>query len=253
MIVLLSPAKTLDFETALKSNQHSLPINIEQASQLIGGLKKMSVKKIGELMHLSEILSALNHQRYQHFTKEHHLKNARPAVFTFSGEVANGLAADEFSDTEIDFAQKHIRILSGLYGLLKPLDLIQPYRLEMGTAWAPAKNKNLYTFWDTLIAEQINIDLNGSETVINLASAEYFKAVQQKVLKANVIHCHFKEKKGKDYKIVMMFAKKARGRMAHYIVKNKIEKSTDLQKFKIDGYAFNKTLSTANDWVFTRG
>ena len=176
-----------------------------------------------------------------------------PAVFTFSGEVANGLAASEFNGEEIDFAQKHIRILSGLYGLLKPLDLIQPYRLEMGTAWAPAKNKNLYAFWDKLITEQINKDLNGSETVINLASVEYFKAVQQKVLKANVIHCHFKEKKGKDYKIVMMFAKKARGRMAHYIVKNKIEKSSDLQKFKLDDYAFNKTLSTANDWVFTRG
>ena len=253
MIVLLSPAKTLDFETAIKSDQHSLPEIIEQASQLIAGLKKMSAKKIGELMHLSENLSALNHQRYQHFTKDHQRKNARPAVFTFSGEVANGLAASEFNGEEIDFAQKHIRILSGLYGLLKPLDLIQPYRLEMGTAWAPAKNKNLYAFWDKLITEQINKDLNGSETVINLASVEYFKAVQQKVLKANVIHCHFKEKKGKDYKIVMMFAKKARGRMAHYIVKNKIEKSSDLQKFKLDDYAFNKTLSTANDWVFTRG
>lgn len=253
MIAIISPAKTLDFESPLPIKKHSLPQNIDKALPLIAGLKKMSPKKIGALMELSENLSQLNHQRYQEFTEKHDSKNARPAVFTFSGEVANGLDAGSFSAKEIDYAQKHLRILSGLYGLLKPLDLIQPYRLEMGTTWAPGKNKNLYSYWGNTISEQLNEDLGKSKILINLASNEYFKAVNPKVLNAEIITCLFKEKKGNDYKVVMVFAKKARGMMGNFIIKNQIDKSEDLKAFDMEGYAFNKKLSDKNEWVFTRG
>ncbi|MCX6181625.1 MAG: peroxide stress protein YaaA [Bacteroidetes bacterium] len=253
MIAILSPAKTLDFESPLPTKKYTVAQNIDKALPLIAGLKKMSPKKIGELMELSDNLSQLNHQRYQSFTENHDTKNARPAVFTFSGEVANGLDAGNFSAKEIDYAQKHLRILSGLYGLLKPLDLIQPYRLEMGTSWGPAKNKNLYAYWGNTISEQLNDDLGKSKTLINLASNEYFKAVNPKILNAEIISCNFKEKKGSDYKIVMVFAKKARGMMGNYIVKNQIDKSEDLKNFDLEGYAFNKKLSENNNWVFTRG
>ncbi len=252
MIILLSPAKTLDFDSPLPTKNYSLPQNIDKALPLIAGLKKMSAKKIGELMGLSENLSELNRQRYQNFTEKHDTKNARPAVFTFSGEVANGLNAGSFSTQEIAYAQNHLRILSGLYGLLNPLDLIQPYRLEMGTSWGPGKNKNLYVYWGNAITEQLNHDLGKNNILVNLASNEYFKAVHPKVLNAEIITCLFKEKKGSDYKVVMVFAKKARGRMANFIIKNKIEKSEDLKNFDQEGYAFNKKLSLNNEWVFTR-
>ncbi len=253
MIAIISPAKTLDFESPLPTKKYSLPQNIDKALPLIAGLKKMSPKKIGELMDLSENLSKLNHQRYQDFKEIHETKNARPAVFTFSGEVANGLNAESFSAKEIDYAQNHLRILSGLYGLLKPLDLIQPYRLEMGTSWGPGKNKNLYSYWGNSISEQLNEDLGKSKTLINLASNEYFKAVNPKVLNADIITCNFKEKKGSDYKVVMVFAKKARGMMGNFIIKNKIDKAEDLKAFDMEGYAFNKKLSEKNELVFTRG
>ncbi|MFM7021536.1 MAG: peroxide stress protein YaaA [Flavobacteriales bacterium] len=253
MIAILSPAKTLDFESPLPTKKFSLPQNIDKALALIAGLKKMSPKKIGELMDLSDNLSKLNHQRYQDFTEKHDGKNARPAVFTFSGEVANGLDAGSFSAREIDYAQKHLRILSGLYGVLKPLDLIQPYRLEMGTSWGPAKHKNLYSYWGNTISEQLNEDFGKSKTLINLASTEYSRAVNSKALNAEIITCHFKEKKGSEYKVVMVFAKKARGMMAQYLIKNQIEKSEDLKAFDTEGYAFNKKLSEGKEWVFTRG
>jgi cytoplasmic iron level regulating protein YaaA (DUF328/UPF0246 family) len=253
MIAILSPAKTLDFESPLPTKKYTLPQNIDKTLPLITGLKKMSAKKIGGLMELSENLSKLNHNRYQNFTEKHDLKNARPAVFTFSGEVANGLDAGNFSTKEIDYAQNHLRILSGLYGLLKPLDLIQPYRLEMGTSWGPGKNKNLYSYWGNIITEQLNQDLQKSKILVNLASNEYFKALNTKVLNAEIITCHFKEKKGSDYKVVMVFAKKARGMMGNFIIKNQIDKAEDLKSFAMEDYTFNKKLSEKNEWVFTRG
>jgi cytoplasmic iron level regulating protein YaaA (DUF328/UPF0246 family) len=251
MIVVLSPAKTLDFETKIPTKRFTVNENSKLSMELIEGLRKLSSKKISTLMDLSDKLSDLNVERYQIFTEQHHPKNARPAVFTFDGEVANGLDAYHFSDKELEVAQNKIRFLSGLYGMLKPLDLIQPYRLEMGTSWAPGKHKNLYAFWGDKITEQLNVELKG-ETLINIASNEYFKVINAKKLKSEIITCTFKEKKGKEYKPVMVFAKRARGMMANYIVKNNIKKTEDLKNFNSDKYAFNEELSLSNEWMFTR-
>lgn len=219
--------------------------------ELIGGLRKMSIKKIGRLMELSEKLSELNFQRYQNFTEKHSVKNSRPAVFAFDGEVANGLDAYHFSKKELDFAQENLRILSGLYGILKPLDLIQPYRLEMGTSWGPKKHKNLYSFWQEKVTQQLNSELKG-EALINLASNEYFKVINTQKISAQIVSCQFKEKKGKEYKTVMVFAKKARGMMANYIIKNEISNVEKLKNFNSEKYFFNEKLSSEKEWIFVR-
>ncbi len=251
MMIVLSPAKTLDFETKIPTKKFSINENGKESMELISGLRTLSAEKISKLMDLSEKLSDLNIERYKDFTEEHHQKNARPAVFTFDGEVANGLDAYHFSDKELDVAQNKLRFLSGLYGLLKPLDLIQPYRLEMGTSWAPGKHKNLYSFWGDKITEQLNEELKG-EPLINLASNEYFKVLNTKKLKSDIITCTFKEKKGKEFKPVMVFAKRARGMMANYMIKKNIKKTEDLKNFDMDKYVFNEKLSLDNEWVFTR-
>ena len=251
MMIALSPAKTLDFETKIPTKKFSINENGKESMELISGLRTLSTEKISKLMDLSEKLSDLNIERYKDFTEEHHQKNARPAVFTFDGEVANGLDAYHFSAKELEVAQNKLRFLSGLYGLLKPLDLMQPYRLEMGTSWAPGKHKNLYAFWGDKITEQLNKELKG-EPLINLASNEYFKVLNTKKLKSDIITCTFKEKKGKEFKPVMVFAKRARGMMANYMIKKNIKKTEDLKNFDIDKYVFNEKLSLDNEWVFTR-
>lgn len=251
MMIALSPAKTLDFETKIPTKKFSINENGKESMELISGLRTLSTEKISKLMDLSEKLSDLNIERYKDFTEEHHQKNARPAVFTFDGEVANGLDAYHFSAKELEVAQNKLRFLSGLYGLLKPLDLMQPYRLEMGTSWAPGKHKNLYAFWGDKITEQLNKELKG-EPLINLASNEYFKVLNTKKLKSDIITCTFKEKKGKEFKPVMVFAKRARGMMANYMIKKNIKKTEDLKNFDMDKYVFNEKLSLDNEWVFTR-
>lgn len=253
MKILLSPAKAIDTSKSLQTKLSSSPVFIEEATTLINKLKKISSKKIGAMMHLSTDLSNLNHQRYQDWKNETNLNEENAHVTAaFDGEVYRGLDAPSFSEKELKIAQEKVRILSGVYGILKPLDVIYPYRLEMGTKWAvtPAK-KNLYQFWGKKIAEQLNSE-NEDGLIINLASAEYFKAVDRKVLKGRVITPTFKEFKNGDYKVIMIFAKRARGSMARYIVKNNISDPEQIKLFDTDGYSFDVNQSTEDDWVFVR-
>ena len=256
MITLLSPAKNLNFETEPAIQEFTQPDFQSESAQLIKKLSKLSKKKVAELMHLSDNLALLNYERYQTWALPFDTANAKQAALAFNGEVYTGLATESFTEQDFKFAQSHLRILSGLHGLLRPLDLIQPYRLEMGTRFsAKPSQKNLYEFWGSKIAQRINTDLaeQGDEVLINLASNEYFKAVDLKKLKARVIACHFKERKGDDYKVVMMYAKKARGMMASYLIRNQVESPEAVKEFTDDNYRFNSALSSENDWVFTRG
>ena len=253
MKILLSPAKAMDMSKTLKSTLTSSPVFLSEAESLIGKLKKLSSKKIGEMMHLSKDLSDLNHQRYQEWTISTELNGNNIQVSAgFDGEVYRGLDTPSMNAKELEIAQDKVRILSGVYGVLKPLDVIYPYRLEMGTKWAvtPSK-KNLYQFWGKKIAEQLNAE-NTSGITINLASTEYFKAVDKKTLKGRVITPTFKEFKNGDYKVIMVFAKRARGSMARYIVQNNISDPEQIKLFDTDGYSFDVNQSTEDDWVFVR-
>ena len=253
MKVLLSPAKAIDMTKILQTKEVSVPVFMTEAETLIGKLKKLSSKKIGKMMDLSDDLAELNHQRYQDWkvSTEMNSDNGHVAA-VFNGEVYRGLDATSFSVKELAVAQDKVRILSGVYGILKPLDVIYPYRLEMGTKWAvtPAK-KNLYQFWGKKIAEQLNSE-NETGITINLASTEYFKAVDKKTLKGRVITPTFKEFKNGEYKVIMVFAKQARGSMANYIVKKNINDPEQLKLYDTDGYSFDVNQSTENDWVFVR-
>lgn len=256
MITLLSPAKNLDFETEPNTSVFTQPDFQIESTQLINKLRKLSKKGVAKLMHLSENLASLNHERFQTWALPFDVTNAKQAALAFNGEVYTGLATNSFTEQDFEFAQSHLRILSGLYGVLRPLDLIQPYRLEMGTRFsAKPSQKNLYEFWGSKIAQRINADLaeQGDDVIVNLASNEYFKAVDVKKLKARVITCNFKERKGDDYKIVMMYAKKARGMMASHLIKNKIESPELIKEFTEDNYQFNSALSSENELIFTRG
>ncbi|MGB0915528.1 MAG: peroxide stress protein YaaA [Crocinitomicaceae bacterium] len=253
MKVLLSPAKAIDITKSLNTDSYSTPVFMDEAASLIKKLSKFSSKKIGGMMHLSKELSDLNHQRYQEWesNSEKNEKNA-PVSAAFNGEVYRGLDAPSMTKEQLIIAQDKVRILSGVYGILKPTDIIYPYRLEMGTKWAvtPAKS-NLYKFWGTKIAKSLNEE-NESGVTINLASTEYFKAVDKKTLKGRVITPTFKEFKNGDYKVIMVFAKRARGSMARYIVDHNISNPEDIKMFDTDGYSFNANMSTEDDWVFTR-
>lgn len=253
MKVLLSPAKAIDITKSLNTDSFSAPVFMDEAASLIKKLSKFSSKKIGGMMHLSKELSDLNHQRYQEWenNSEKNEKNA-PVSAAFNGEVYRGLDAPSMTKEQLIIAQDKVRILSGVYGVLKPMDIIYPYRLEMGTKWAvtPAKS-NLYKFWGTKIAKSLNEE-NESGVTINLASTEYFKAVDKKTLKGRVITPTFKEFKNGDYKVIMVFAKRARGSMARYIVNHNISNPEDIKMFDTDGYSFNANMSTEDDWVFTR-
>lgn len=255
MIAILSPAKNLDLDSPVTTKVVSQPVFESEAEQLMKGLKKKSNKKIADMMKLSDALASLNYERYQKWSLPFSSENARPAVLSFNGEVYNGLQAKSFSEEQAIYAQDHLRLLSGLHGVLKPYDLIQPYRLEMGTKFNPKRNQtNLYQFWGKKIAMKLNEDLEaqGDDVLVNLASNEYFKAVDRKILKANVITCHFKEAKGDDYKVVMVYAKKARGMMASYILNNKLKSVEELKSFDQDHYQFNEALSTDDEFTFTR-
>ena len=252
MLILVSPAKTLDYESPLATSRFSQPRFTDQSQQLIDTLRKLSVQDVAELMKLSDKLASLNVARYQSWQPEHTPDNARPAVLAFKGDVYTGLDAESFSEGDFEFAQRHLRILSGLYGVLRPLDLLEPYRLEMGTRLKTAAGDNLYQFWGSRITEALNEELANNDVVINLASNEYFKAVQSKSLNARLITPVFKDFKNGQYKIISFYAKKARGLMSRYIIQNRIESPEAIQAFDLEGYYFSAEQSKGDTWVFLR-
>lgn len=255
MLVLLSPSKTQEFETAPPVRGHTQPVWLGESELIMRELRKLSRPAIGELMEVSEKIAALNYGRYKSFSTPFTPANAKPAAFAFQGDVYDGLEAEKLDKAALAFAQTHLRILSGLYGVLRPLDLIQPYRLEMKIRLKNPRGKDLYAFWGSRITDALAADVKAGKAraVVNCASEEYFKAVKPAALGAALITPQFKEKKGKDYKMVALFAKRARGAMAKYICENQLVNPDDLQGFDADGYRFNPSLSTAGKPVFTRG
>lgn len=254
MITLISPAKTLDFDSEVPSNLATEPIFKLEPEKLIKKLSSFSRNKIANLMSLSEKLADLNFQRFQMWEVAPSSEVVRQAVFMFKGEVYVGLDAYSFSEADIEFAQKNLRILSGLYGFLKPMDAIQAYRLEMGTKLPVARKKNLYEFWGDKISKAINQELetHAYSVVVNLASNEYFKAANPKGINYEVLTPVFKDFKNGEYKVISFFAKKARGLMSRWMITNQIENPTDLIKFAEEGYQYNDLLSTDKEIVFTR-
>lgn len=253
MIVLLSPAKTLD-TTPSTIKKHTKPRLLKLSEQLVGVLKKKSTRDLQQLMSVSEKIAQLNVDRFDSFSTPFKLKSTKQAALMFKGDVYQGLQADTFDEEDMEFAQQYVRILSGLYGVLRPLDLMHPYRLEMGTKLEHGRTKNLYGFWDKKITEIINKDVqkSGSDIILNLASKEYFKAIQPQYLKGQVITVHFQEKREDKYKVIAFNAKKARGAMTHQIVKYKITDIEQLKDLEINGYLFNKGLSLETDLVFVK-
>lgn len=253
MILILSPAKSLDFESKPHISQFSQPEFINESKYLVGKLKNLSLAQIGELMKISPVLSDLNHQRFQEWSSPFSLDNSKQAALSFTGEVYRGLNANTMTKEELNFAQSHLRILSGLYGIIKPLDLIQPYRLEMGSRFLVSKKiKNLYAYWQEKITASLKADLDG-QPLVNLASLEYSKAVKLKELDTNIVTPAFKEFKNGEYKTIMTYAKKARGLMAKYVISNQISEIDDLKHFDLDGYNYSQTESSEWNWVYTRG
>jgi cytoplasmic iron level regulating protein YaaA (DUF328/UPF0246 family) len=254
MLFLLSPAKSLDYESPLPDLPHTLPPFLDRSAELIGVLRKKSPRQIGTLMDLSENLARLNAQRYQAWAPKFTANNARQAVLAFDGDVYGGLDAKTLKPSDLAWAQDHLAILSGLYGVLRPLDWMQPYRLEMGTALTVGRAKNLYQYWGATIAEHLNERLAADKTpvVINLASQEYFRAVDLKALKARVVECVFEEWKGGGYKVISFNAKRARGLMARYAVMKRIQTPRRLEGFDLEGYAFDAAASQPDRLVFRR-
>jgi cytoplasmic iron level regulating protein YaaA (DUF328/UPF0246 family) len=253
MIVLLSPAKTLDYDNP-GAEKYTMPRFLEESDQLVDVMKKKDVKELQGLMKISRQLASLNVSRFRNWELPLTTDNAKQSVLAFKGDVYQGLEAGDFDAAELEFAQQHLRILSGLYGLLRPLDLMYPYRLEMGTKLKFNGFGSLYEFWGDKITEQINADLaeTGSDAVINLASNEYFKVVKTDKLKGQLYDIQFKEFRDGNYRIISFSAKRARGYMSNYIVKNKISDPNDLKGFDMRDYAFNEELSSDFEWVFTR-
>lgn len=254
MLIVISPAKTLDYDTPPKTKVFTTPDYLGQSQQLINRLRNFSSLDISDLMKVSAKIADLNFDRYESWKKPFTVKNAKQAILAFKGDVYTGLNAESFKADDFKFAQKHLRVLSGLYGLLRPLDLMQPYRLEMGTKLKTDSGKNLYEFWGSDITEGLNAQLKKtkSEYLINLASNEYFKSVKPNELNAEIITPAFKEFKNGEYKMIGIYAKKARGLLSRYIIQNKLSNPEDIKSFDEDGYRFNKTLSKGNNWVFTR-
>ncbi len=252
MKIVISPSKALDFETKVPTTQFTEGVFLKEASILNGVLKKKSPKMLSELMNISDKLGELNWQRNQNWQLPFTLKNARQAVYAFKGDVYIGLNAYSIPEKKIEVLQNKLRILSGQYGLLKPLDLMQPYRLEMGSKLKVENNKNLYQFWGESITNALNTELKENEILVNLASNEYYKAIKPKLLKAPVITPVFKDYKNGKLKMIAFFAKKARGLMVRYILDNTIETVEGLKGFNIEGYAFDANLSTNKELVFTR-
>ena len=253
MLMVISPAKTLDFETDCGHNKFTENEFLDDAQLLINEIQKLSSKQLGSLMKLSDKLANLNRDRYQSWSLPFNEENAKQALFAFQGDVYQGLDAQSLTKTQVNFAQKHLLILSGLYGILRPLDLMQAYRLEMGTKFKNKRGKDLYEFWGNKLEENINQRLKKKDSVlVNLASQEYFKAINPKKLNTPIITPVFKNKKNGEYKMIALFAKKARGMMVRYAIDNKITDVEDLKGFDYEGYKFSKKLSSEQELVFTR-
>jgi len=253
LVTIISPAKKLDYSPVEKNIDSTIPSLLEHSNELIKDLKSLNPQEVSSLMSLSDKLGALNYERFQEWKTPFTKSNSKQAILAFKGDVYQGLDAESLSETELIWAQKHVRILSGLYGILKPMDLMQPYRLEMGTKFATKRGQNLYDFWSSIITEELNKNFSSDNTnLLNLASNEYFKSINVSELKANVISPVFMDKKNGKYKIISFFAKKARGLMTRYVIKNRIEDITDIQNFEEGGYFFNEEMSEDNKPVFCR-
>lgn len=254
MLMVISPAKTLDYDTPPTTKRFTQPEHLDHAQQLIDQLRDLSPQQISELMHLSDKLAALNVARYGSWTAKFTPTNAKQALLAFKGDVYTGLNASDFSEQDFDFAQKHLRMLSGLYGVLRPLDLMQPYRLEMGTKLANVRGKDLYAFWGERISGWLNeaLAVQGDDILLNLASNEYFGAVKRNVLNARVIDVDFKDMKNGQYKIISFYAKKARGLMSRYVIKERIKQPEQLKDFSYDGYHYSPDDSSTDHLVFLR-
>ena len=254
MLTVISPAKTLDFDTPPTTRKATQPQFLQRSAQLVEDARAMSPDDIRALMGVSEKIADLNHSRFMNWGVPFNLDNAKQSLLAFKGDVYTGLEADSLSNAQLAFAQKHLCILSGLYGLLRPLDLMQPYRLEMGLKFANQGGKNLYEFWGDSITKALNTQLkkSGTRALVNLASNEYYKSVQSGSLDAEVITPIFKDLKNGKYKIISFYAKKARGQMARFIIDNELNEPDGLKKFKTGGYRYNKAESTARELVFTR-
>ena len=254
MLALISPAKTLDYESALPTDAHTLPRLLEHSQELIDVSRKLSAADLSNLMSVSEKIAKLNVARFNDWQSEFNFSNARQALFAFKGDVYTGLNAYDLNDQHIEFAQNHLRMLSGLYGLLRPLDLMMPYRLEMGTKLQNPRGHNLYQFWGDRITSLINDDLEqaNSELLVNIASDEYYKSVIERKIKAEIIKPVFLDQKNGKYKVISFYAKKARGLMARYIIENQLSKVEDLKSFNSDGYYFDANSSLQGELVFKR-
>ena len=250
MLAIISPSKTQDFSTP-DIQDHTLTRQLDESEVLVKILKQKNQEELSKLMSISEKLATLNYTRFQDFSTPFNFNNAKQALLAFKGDVYNGIDAPNLSKKDLTFAQDNLRMLSVLYGVVRPLDLIAPYRLEMGTKLANPRGKNLYEFWGSKISELLNED--ESEVIINLASNEYFKGIDKKTLKPKIINIVFKEFKGDKYKIIGIYAKRARGLMVQYIIKNRIQNSQDLKSFAMEDYRFKEELSDSTTWVFTRG
>jgi len=254
MLMVISPAKTLDFATQATTSEHTTPDFLDDSAELIEQLREMSPHDVAALMKISDKLGDLNFERYLNWDKEFTLENAKQALLAFKGDVYTGLDAPSMSVADLQWAQGHLRILSGLYGLLRPLDLMQPYRLEMGTKLANGRGKDLYQFWGSKITAALNQHQADESlpVLLNLASNEYFKSVQSKQLTAEVITPVFKDWKGDKYKIISFYAKKARGLMVSYIIRQRLTDVEQIKNFDSEGYVYNPAMSSAREWVFTR-
>ena len=254
MLLVISPAKTLDYETPPKTREFTVPDYLDDSQQLVRRARRYSALDIAEVMDVSMAIAELNHERFAKWKTPFTPDNAKQALLAFKGDVYTGLDAQSMKAADFKFAQKHLRILSGLYGLLRPLDLMQAYRLEMGRKVDNDRGKNLYEFWGTTITEGLNAQLKRlkSEVLVNLASNEYFKSVRPKALNAEVITPEFKDWKNGDYKMMGVYAKKARGQLSRFVIDNRITDPEAMKAFAVDGYRFNKKLSKDNKWVFTR-
>ncbi len=254
MLIVISPAKTLDFETPATTKKHTTPDFLEHSQVLLEQLRTLSPADIADLMGVSDKIAVLNYDRFQRWQAPFDTGNAKQAVLAFKGDVYTGLDAADFTTLEFNFAQKHLRILSGLYGMLRPLDLMQAYRLEMGTRLVNQRGNNLYGFWGETITQAVNKQLKkiNSGVLVNLASNEYFKVLQTKAINAEIITPVFKDLKAGKYKIISFYAKKARGLMSAYIIKHQLEDVEDIKQFDTGGYRYNSAMSTASEWVFTR-
>ncbi|GGH39644.1 hypothetical protein IA57_01415 [Mangrovimonas yunxiaonensis] len=252
MKLVLSPAKSLDFETKIPTKTHTDSCFLKEAERLNKLLKKKSPRSLKNLMGISDNLAELNYERNQEWHLPFTQANARPAVYAFNGDVYRGLDAYTVTEDKLEKLQQTVRIISGLYGVLKPLDLMQPYRLEMGTKFPVGKNKNLYEFWKKKITQSLNSELKDDEVFLNLASNEYFKAIDAKALKVPVITANFKDLKNGKYKTIMTYAKQARGYMARYVIDKNAETIDDLKGFSHEGYAYSEALSSEKELVFTR-